>query len=323
MTKIVDEECGDESSEWAIIARGDMPADALGASALAGVLDCPVLITSPSDNTLNANAKSELIKLNVKHVILLSGPTVIKSSVEADIQSAIGKSGTIERIYGETREQTALLIEKRILEIASERGESASTTCFVTKGWDTTARKNNTTENMPDALAAAPYASATGSPIFLTNGDGELSKDTLAAIKSHGYTKVFIAGGEQAVAASVEKSLKASGLEVERVSGETRYQTAVQLANVGIRDGVLEPGTVALATGTNFADALVSSTLLGRFKGVLLLVAEGSNNYSDAMNYLSANKESIYNAYFLGGTASISNNIRELASSATGLPIKK
>ncbi|WP_321974309.1 cell wall-binding repeat-containing protein, partial [Paratractidigestivibacter sp.] len=69
MKQIVNEGWG--SSEWAVVATKNGYQDALSASGLAGLLDCPILMTDPKSLT---DATAKLIKSKgVKHVVVVGG----------------------------------------------------------------------------------------------------------------------------------------------------------------------------------------------------------------------------------------------------------
>jgi len=81
-----------------------------------------------------------------------------------------------------------------------------------------------------DAIAAIAYARSNRIPVLLTK-PGELPNATLSAIEKFSPRRIIILGGEKAVSRSVEEQL-AKIAEVERIAGETRYETAVKLAEL-------------------------------------------------------------------------------------------
>jgi len=85
--------------------------------------------------------------------------------------------------------------------------------------------------NFADALAGAPLSAAADAPILLTmNKNGGAEKALLDEIKRLGAKKVYILGGTSAVNSTIEKNLKDSGCTITRLSGSTRYGTAVAIA---------------------------------------------------------------------------------------------
>ena len=81
-----------------------------------------------------------------------------------------------------------------------------------------------------DAIAAIAYARSNRIPVLLTK-PGELPEATLSAIEKFSPRRIIILGGKKAVSESVEEQL-AKIAEVERIAGETRYDTAVKLAEL-------------------------------------------------------------------------------------------
>lgn len=66
-------------------------------------------------------------------------------------------------------------------------------------------------------------------PILLTRNN-KLEDKTLAEIERLGASKVVILGGEAAISSDVLETLEKKGLTVERISGKSRYDTAVKVA---------------------------------------------------------------------------------------------
>lgn len=93
-----------------------------------------------------------------------------------------------------------------------------------------------------DSMAAVALAKAENMPILLTE-PRSLPEATLNAITLLGASKVIIVGGEVAVSTAVEAKILESW-EVERVWGETRYETAVELASM-----IKDPEIVVVTDG--------------------------------------------------------------------------
>ncbi|TLM69146.1 MAG: cell wall-binding repeat-containing protein [Actinobacteria bacterium] len=116
-----------------------------------------------------------------------------------------------------------------------------------------------TGEGFPDALAASGLAGTVRGPLLLTRG-ASLTSAVATELVRLGAEKVWIAGGEGAVSASVAASVAALGCEVERVAGADRYGTSAAIASrVAQLRGVGFAGTAFLARGDQFPDALAVS----------------------------------------------------------------
>lgn len=115
----------------------------------------------------------------------------------------------------------------------------------------------------PDALAAAALAARLDAPVLLT-GNQTLPEEVSDEIARLGAERVWILGGSHAIAPAIEDQLRASGLEVRRLAGGDRYQTA---AAVALGAGRPASGEVALALGEHpepsraWPDAIAAGTL--------------------------------------------------------------
>ena len=99
------------------------------------------------------------------------------------------------------------------------------------------------TEPPVDGIAAAAYAKYMHAPILLTEAE-KLPELTLNALKKLKPNKIIIIGGPTAVSTKVENQLKEIAY-VERIWGETRYETAVKLA-----EKIENPEVIVITDGT-------------------------------------------------------------------------
>ena len=147
------------------------------------------------------------------------------------------ESNGLRRIFGQTRYQTmAALVEK---------GEwDQGGTAIVASG-----------ANFPDALSASSLAGLLDAPVILTENSG-LSTDASDELKRLALTKVYVIGGESAISASTYKQIQnitGKKCTVERIAGQTRYETCMKIAS---HPAFKQAKTVIIVTGTNYADAL-------------------------------------------------------------------
>ncbi|WP_051865660.1 cell wall-binding repeat-containing protein [Metabacillus indicus] len=227
-----------EGADTVILARGDQFPDALAGVPLSGKYDAPILLTSATKTELNPDTKAEIKRLGAKKVIILGSNSAVPAQAEDELKD-LGLKTT--RIEGKDRYQTAANIADYL---ASDKK-----TAILTTG-----------KEFADALAAAPYASKQGIPIYLTNPT-EISALTLSHLNK--MEKVIILGSDDAVADKIESSIKA---DTVRIKGETRYETAEQFIktfNMGHHD-------VFVATGKDFPDALAGAALAGKRDSVIL-----------------------------------------------------
>lgn len=106
-------------------------------------------------------------------------------------------------------------------------------------------------ENYPDALTGIAYAEELGAPMLLTSGKA-LSEVTREEIRRLKASKVVILGGPVAVSEAVAADLTGMGLQVSRLQGSNRYDTAVQIGESMTREG----SHLFLTSGLEFADAI-------------------------------------------------------------------
>ncbi len=170
--------------------------------------------------------------------------------------------------------------------------------------------------NYADALAGVPLAYKFNAPILLT-GNGALNKDTFDEIKRLKAKNVIILGGEGAVSKEAEDELKGAGLAVERIAGSSRFSTAAAIAEkLGSA-----PEEIFFVYGLDYADALsVSSVAAIRKAPVIYLNKDGEMN-AETAQYLESLKEleCVKNAYVIGGSGVISDDMMQKAATALGI----
>lgn len=150
-----------------------------------------------------------------------------------------------------------------------------------------------TGRNFPDGLVAGALAGATKSGVVLTMGTTAIEPETLSKLKSVGTSKVTIVGGTGAVSQGVENSLKTAGIQVERIAGTDRYDTAFQVFENMKANGKLklnargEPYGVFVATGKDFPDALAASAVAAKIGTAVILAdtPEQVNRVAGAQPY--------------------------------------
>lgn len=113
-------------------------------------------------------------------------------------------------------------------------------------------------DSFPDALAGAVLANSAvvgGGPLLLTESK-RLRPEVLAEMKRLNASSVFILGGTGAISAGVEQELVDNGIQVFRIQGKDRYETAANISTTAIENS----SKAFLASGTSFADALSISS---------------------------------------------------------------
>ena len=138
-------------------------------------------------------------------------------------------------------------------------------------------------DGFADALAGTPLAVGRQAPLLLTTtatlAPGVL--DEVRRVLAPGGT-AWLLGGTDALAPDVEQQLVAAGFMVRRLAGTDRYETAAAVAV----EGLGRPGTVLVATGTDFPDGLAAGAVAARLGGAVLL-SQGDQPSAATDAYLS------------------------------------
>lgn len=269
------------SSSTVVVATMDGYWDALTASSVAGLNSCPILLTEP--NRLSSQTAAEIKRLGAKRVVISGGTAAVSQAVENQIRSIAGKNSTV-RMAGLDAIRTALKTYEQ------GRGSWGKTAVVATS------------KSYHDALSASPYSYAKKAPVFLTNpATKQLDADALKAIKSGGFTRVLICGGEDAVPKSVASSL--SGLNVVRKGGATAYETSVEIAKWCLTEG-MSVDRMGVATATGYWDALAGAAFCGKAGSVLVLADDSNRVAVDAL--VKPNRNSISHVFAFGGPAALS-----------------
>jgi chitodextrinase len=121
-----------------------------------------------------------------------------------------------------------------------------------------------------DGLAGVPLATAKDGPLLLT-GPGQLHQAVAAELQRvlNDGDRVFLLGGQAALAGQIERRVAELGFEPVRLAGANRFETAAAIAERGLG----APQTALIATGGNFADAVTAGAAAAKHDGGVLLSA--------------------------------------------------
>ncbi len=291
-----------------VLARGDLPFDALSGAGLAGALNTGILLTSPAE--LPAATATELARygdpLDVD-IHVLGG----MASVSANIRDQLrGQGYTLVEYIGSNRYDTAAKVKAAMDELRQLGGLGLAPDVFVVSGL-----------SAADALSIGSVAYFYAIPIVLTE-PAVLPGPSADAV---GSGDVVIVGGLGAVSSAVSDRLQeVNGAgTVERLQGATRFATATRVAEaLGSTSGAL----LVRGDGTNFADALVASTYAGSRPTrlpvpILLTGGPGAADLPSAtQSWLAAAANDISSVTAVGGAAVISDAALAAAARAAGAP---
>ncbi|HBF4103723.1 TPA: S-layer protein SlpA [Clostridioides difficile] len=174
-------------------------------------------------------------------------------------------------------------------------------------------------QSIVDGLVASPLAAVKDAPLLLTSKD-KLDSSVKSEIKrvmglddKTGITSkktVYIAGGENSVSKEVANELKDMGLKVERLSGDDRYATSLEIADeIG-----LNHNKVFVVGGTGLADAMsIASVASNKEMPIVVVDGKGKDLSTDAKDFIGSAYVDI-----IGGKSSVSEDMEDAIDDATG-----
>jgi photosystem II stability/assembly factor-like uncharacterized protein/putative cell wall-binding protein len=291
------------SADTIVLATGYNWPDALGGASLAGAYGGPLLLTKP--DVLSQQVLDEAKRLNVGRVVILGSTAAVSAAVESALKAAVvnGHKLVVTRVGGAGRYDTAARIASATVDVLASKGRTYDKTAFFATGG-----------NFPDALAASPIAAAKGWPILLVRPDS-LGTFTEGATAKLGVTRGIMLGSARAVSTAVETRLRTLLPNTpSRLSGATRYDTGIAIARFGVAGGLHWDG-VAIATGTNFPDALAGGVMQGKLGSVVLLTPGTKLNPAVGAE-LTARKADIATVRYLGSVSALSQAVRNAVAAA-------
>ena len=262
-----------KKSKYVIIADSGNYPDALTATVLAHVLDCPILLNNT--RYLEDDVAREIVRLGASEVIIVGGHKSISENVKS--QLAKYDQNKVQRIWGRDRYVTSSELAYEI-----ERLTGKVNKAIIASG-----------ENFPDALATAPLGSKEIAPILLVTRN-QMDKKVSKALKDLNIKRVYVAGGQNSVSKKLEAQLPQV---IRRFSGQDRYETAILVASYTYP----ESKEVFVASGETFPDALVIGPVCARRKAPILLSKSTPVKVTD--DYIEKSK--IEYLYIIGGTNTI------------------
>lgn len=162
-----------------------------------------------------------------------------------------------------------------------------------------------------DALSATPFAKLKDAPVLLTETNN-LTEQTKSEISRLGAKNVYIIGGESVVKESVVNQLKEMNLKVERISGEDRYETSLEVAKK-----LGDISEIAVVNGeTGLVDAVSIAPVAANNNMPILLVS--SNDRTEVFDkYIK--DEQVTKSYVIGQENAISKEIADKLPNAERL----
>ncbi|MDR6971700.1 cell wall-binding repeat-containing protein [Leifsonia shinshuensis] len=275
----------------AYVASGYNFPDALAGGPAAAHEHGPVLLTAPTQ--LPDATAGELTRLKAAKIVVLGGLAAVSSSVASALREY---TADVTRVAGGDRFETAAKVSASVF-------PPGVPVAYVASG-----------SNFPDALAGGPAAAAAGGPVLLT-APGALPVATSTELKRLKPERIVMLGGDAAVSAGVETSLKdMSSASVTRVAGSNRFETAAMATSV------FAPGVPVayVANGYNFPDALAGGPAASIAGGPVLLTSQGTLSDATSKELDRLRPKSIV---VLGGSAAVSDTVSQALGGKVNRPI--
>ncbi|PKK39711.1 hypothetical protein ABB02_01051 [Clostridiaceae bacterium JG1575] len=248
----------------------------------------PLLLDTTAPEIVNAKQEASIVTLNVtdalsgvKELYLMeegsstpipvqdqkvdiSGKDINRLSVHAmdfgynrsnkalkEILSDEPVHGTLVRIEGKDRYETAAKITKAYYKESKE--------AILVSG-----------SHAADILTVSPLAELKKAPLLITESK-RLTPSTLEELKRLKVEKVTLVGGPVALSEAVEKSLQEEKISVERLNGETRYDTALAVAKAVSALPGADLKNLIVVSGHCICDGLSVAQLAAKDKTPVLL----------------------------------------------------
>ncbi|NQX35222.1 cell wall-binding repeat-containing protein [Herbiconiux sp. VKM Ac-2851] len=264
----------------AYVVSGENFADALSASALAGMRSGPVLLTRK--DALPEAVRAELARVHPMKIIVLGGTASIS---EATFGQILPLAPAVERIGGADR-----------FEVSAAAAHDAFPTAplpvsFVASG-----------ENFPDALSGAAAAGHRGGPVLLVR-KSVISPAVLDELDREKPAALAVLGGPQAIDDTVFDTLGTQiQSEIIRIGGKDRFEVSATTS----ASTFAAASTVYIASGENFPDALSGAAAAIVKEAPVLLVTKSSIPDPIKAELTRLKPSSIV---ILGGTAAIDASV--------------
>lgn len=281
----------------AILVCGEGYADAVSASVLSKQLDAPIIMTE--SGTLNENAKSALNTLNPKNVYVIGGYASISKSIRSYLSST---NYNVVELSGKNRYETNVAVANELVKL----GMKADNVMLVSG------------EGFSDALSVAPIAAAKGEILLLGTNDSNEMKSVLSFVKNNN-SKVTVVGTSNSINDDIYNKLGAVG----RVNGgSNRFETNLNVLKEF--QGDLKNDKIFIANASSedgYADALVASSLAGKWSSNLVLVdGENDSATGDAIDFIKSKMGDKTDIDVIGGTGVVSDSVVSRINSTTPTP---
>ena len=267
-----------EGTNKVVLANQNNYSDVLTAAPFAKANNASLLYVS--SNSISKEVMSEIARLKAKEITIIGGEKSVDEGLKKELEK---RNFKVDRLSGADRYKTSAQIAAKLI-------DGKTTTLEIASG-----------ENYADALSLNNAAEKDKAPILLVRVNA-IDKSVEDVIKSSKASLINIAGGEKSVSEITKANIKKiSNAAVNRMGGADRYETSILLAKYS---GAKE--VVVVASGEDFADALVAAPFSAKQKGAILL----TNKDKLGQNAEQFIKDTKFNkSYVIGGEKSVSEDV--------------
>ncbi|WP_370324635.1 cell wall-binding repeat-containing protein [Euzebya sp.] len=222
------------TSQRVVISRDDDFADALASGILQA--DSPLLLV-PRNGPVPPRVLGEIQRLGATGAVILGGTGAVAPAVAEQLADA-GLS--VERRQGGSRIETAI-------DIARTEAPDA-TTAILARAF--AADPANPTQAFADALGAGAMSAENGWPILLSSTEA-LTAATRDYLADSDIDEIQLVGGTAALSEAVEAEIRDMGITTTRIAGDSRAETALEIAKAQGADSAADIDHVVLVDGTS------------------------------------------------------------------------
>ncbi|MGH9069292.1 MAG: cell wall-binding repeat-containing protein [Acidimicrobiales bacterium] len=287
-----------------LLTTGTSFPDALAGNFLAGNLQAPILLTTPSGPMPGATFQA-ITNLKPQQVLILGGPGAVPAAQE---QALAADGLPVGRIAGANRFATMADIAQ-FPGTAVGRDQAGVPTAILATG-----------DSFPDALSAGPLSYADKLPVILTDGHSPtLSPQAETALTNLHIGHVIMVGGSGALNPGINTQLASMGITVTQLAGADRSATSDQLAEYEIAHWGFSTTSFAVARGDGFADALAGGAAAGKQKMPILVTPSPAASGS-VTTFAAAHASTETGGMAFGGPGALSNaTVAAITTSAGGV----
>lgn len=308
-----------------VVARGDAFPDALSAVNLAaprsGQTEAraggPILLTPrsglPAATAAAIRQMPEVVPGDVQFSYVVGTSEVVSTTVERQVRAA-ATSSTVFRIGGSDRYSTNYQAYHSSFNGEAEipREIDGARTYFLVSG-----------ASYADGISAGPLSYRERIPLLMTAPDrllGATRRSLTYLQSSPPPQQIIVVGGPAAVSDNVVRQVQALGMNVTRIAGSNRQETAIKLFQFAEQKFGWTLDHVNLARGDDFADALAGGPHAGQERAPILLTSGVDDLSSTTRAFLRSRAGTVRSIDVLGDATAVSDAVVQQAKSAAATP---